>query len=692
VLSSRKKERKYQRVFFATDLHASDIVFRKFLGAAKFYDLDALIMGGDVFGKALVPIVQDSGGLYGFEFNGQDFEGIPEKEIEDHEMQIANAGDYSRRFSEGEYDELASDPKKVEGLFEELMVERMNHWARLAWENLQGTGVRCYWTGGNDDKQELLDRVATNDHFPSVEGKVVRLEGRQELASLGWSNPTPWHTPRECSEEELTLRLEKIENTVRDPRTCVLNIHPPPFDSTLDMAPKLDQSVSPPRPITSGGHQVLIPVGSTSVRKTIERLQPALLLCVDPSTIILGENKPISDVRKGELAVGMTTTNVVRETFARPYSGEMTRIKGSGLLPFSVTSEHPILAVRKKRTIKRIRGTRRNVNVFSAPRWTPPHDIKPVTTKEINGDYLVLPRISGTENSKWIPLDQFIKAQGSKILRFPLNEETAWLLGLYAAEGHNVADGVVFSSNTIETEIRKRIQGVTRDLGLSSITIPHRLESEISTMIASRALSRAFPAWCGHLAHNKRIPDFLLFHKDISLLRAFLRGHQDGDGGRENTGSGVIKLTTVSKTLALQLQLAYARLGITTSIYVTKAHEDVIQGRRVWSKEKYRIGFSISPRWTKSYVQKDRILVPVRRISRHNYIGTVHNLSTSDNTYLVSNVVTHNCGHIHETRNATKIGRTTCINPGSEYGSGYLRGVIINLKQGEVMSYQFTSG
>jgi Icc-related predicted phosphoesterase len=236
-------------------------------------------MGGDVFGKTFVPIVRNSEGTYGFEFNGQSFEEIKEEEVGKHEVKIANAGDYSKRFTEKEYEELAADPRKAERVFEELMVERMSRWAKLAWENLKGTGVRCYWTGGNDDKQELLDRVATNDQFVPVEGKVVMLDGGHELASLGWSNPTPWHTPRECSEEDLALRLEKIEKAIREPKASVLNIHPPPFDSTLDMAGKLDQSVSPPRPITSGGHQVLIPVGSTSVRKTIERLQPALMLC-----------------------------------------------------------------------------------------------------------------------------------------------------------------------------------------------------------------------------------------------------------------------------------------------------------------------------------------------------------------------------------------------------------------------------
>jgi uncharacterized protein len=273
------KRRGYQRVFFATDLHASEIVFRKFLGAAKFYDVDALIMGGDVFGKASVPIVRDGAGSFSFQFNGQSFDQVPESEIGKYEDKMANAGDYSRRFSEQEYDELAADGKKVEALFDEQMVKRMNHWGRLARETLGGTGVRCYWTGGNDDRQELLDKVVSNDSFAFVEGKVVRLETGQELASLGWSNPTPWKTPRECSDEELATKLAKLEGAIREPKTCIMNIHPPPYDSTLDMAPKLDQSVSPPRPVTMGGHQVLIPVGSMSVRQAIERVQPMLLLC-----------------------------------------------------------------------------------------------------------------------------------------------------------------------------------------------------------------------------------------------------------------------------------------------------------------------------------------------------------------------------------------------------------------------------
>lgn len=49
-------------------------------------------------------------------------------------------------------------------------------------------------------------------------------------------------------------------------------------------------------------------------------------------------------------------------------------------------------------------------------------------------------------------------------------------------------------------------------------------------------------------------------------------------------------------------------------------------------------------------------------------------------------------GHIHESRGHTKIGRTLCINPGSEYGEGILRGVIIALDERKVKIFQLTSG
>jgi hypothetical protein len=49
-------------------------------------------------------------------------------------------------------------------------------------------------------------------------------------------------------------------------------------------------------------------------------------------------------------------------------------------------------------------------------------------------------------------------------------------------------------------------------------------------------------------------------------------------------------------------------------------------------------------------------------------------------------------GHIHESRSAQKIGRTTCINPGSEYGEGILRGCLVTFAEGVIEGFQMTSG
>ena len=49
-------------------------------------------------------------------------------------------------------------------------------------------------------------------------------------------------------------------------------------------------------------------------------------------------------------------------------------------------------------------------------------------------------------------------------------------------------------------------------------------------------------------------------------------------------------------------------------------------------------------------------------------------------------------GHIHESKGFVKIGRTFCVNPGSEYGEGILRGVIIDLEDGKVKNFLLTQG
>ena len=70
----RKRRRESEEAFalyYASDVHGSDQCWRKFLGAGRFYEVNALIMGGDLTRKAIVPIQLDADGAFTAEFLGE---------------------------------------------------------------------------------------------------------------------------------------------------------------------------------------------------------------------------------------------------------------------------------------------------------------------------------------------------------------------------------------------------------------------------------------------------------------------------------------------------------------------------------------------------------------------------------------------------------------------------------------------
>jgi len=264
------------KIFYATDVHGSEITYRKFTNAAKFYGANVLILGGDVTGKTVVPIAQQADGTYICSFLSQQHKASNEQELKELTKKIDNSGSYWAVMTKSEAEDLKSDPKKIDDLFRRLMRERLVRWVQLADERLKGTNAICYITGGNDDSQDVIDAIQDTEHVKNPDGKWVQISPLHEMASLGWSNFTPWHTPRECSEEELKEKIEHMISPDHDMSNVVFNFHTPPIDSILDSAPKLDESVYPPKPITAGGQFVYFGAGSKSVRDAIEKYQPLL--------------------------------------------------------------------------------------------------------------------------------------------------------------------------------------------------------------------------------------------------------------------------------------------------------------------------------------------------------------------------------------------------------------------------------
>ena len=69
------------RLFYCGDIHGSDVCFRKFINAGAHYEADVLILGGDITGKALVPIVRDGERGWRCYLHGQERTGVGEEDL-----------------------------------------------------------------------------------------------------------------------------------------------------------------------------------------------------------------------------------------------------------------------------------------------------------------------------------------------------------------------------------------------------------------------------------------------------------------------------------------------------------------------------------------------------------------------------------------------------------------------------------
>lgn len=259
-------------IFFATDVHGSEVCWKKFINAGKFYKADIIILGGDMTGKALVPFIKNDKGQYKVNFLEEDMLLDEERKIA-MEKHIADRGYYPIMLTEDEFAELSADPVKVESLFVEQVLLMAERWVKFAEERLSQWGIKCFICPGNDDMFEIDSVFDASKYITMAEGQVLDLDGRFEMISTGWSNPTPWDTHRECSEEEIEAKIEKMAARVSNMERCVFNLHAPPFGSGLDEAPELDENL---RPKHAG--RSLVPVGSHAVQKVIFKYQPPLAL------------------------------------------------------------------------------------------------------------------------------------------------------------------------------------------------------------------------------------------------------------------------------------------------------------------------------------------------------------------------------------------------------------------------------
>ena len=261
-------------IFYASDIHGSERVFRKFLNAAAFYKVKAIVFGGDLTGKAIVPFVETSPGRFEAEVFGAEHAVGTGSALEELEQFVRDRGAYPYRTTPEEMTALAGDPGLVRQTFSRLMLATAEKWVTLADERLRAAGIPALMMPGNDDEPEVKQILAQGDWITDAEDQLVELGGYQVI-SFGWATTTPWHSPREVTEAELAERLGTLAAKLDPNQPAIFNFHDPPARSGLDMAYKMtgDMKVE-----MAGGQAMLAPVGSTSVRDLIERVQPVLSL------------------------------------------------------------------------------------------------------------------------------------------------------------------------------------------------------------------------------------------------------------------------------------------------------------------------------------------------------------------------------------------------------------------------------
>jgi Icc-related predicted phosphoesterase len=259
------------KLLLVADLHGSEVVLNKTLNSAKFYGVKDLVVAGDITGKVLVPILQRPDGTLACDLHGMARE-FSRKELPDIQKQIRNAGFYFTLVSPAEYDELAADKSKQRAVFLREMLADLRRFYTKADERLRPLGARLYLLAGNDDYPEVAEFIRTtpSDVVVAYDEQVVEFRDGYQIAGYGYSNPTPWFTPRELPDEQLLDGLRRVVRTA-DPKRTLLVAHAPPRDTVIDKAPQLTPDL---RPVMKAGQIVMVPVGSAAVRTVLEEFRP----------------------------------------------------------------------------------------------------------------------------------------------------------------------------------------------------------------------------------------------------------------------------------------------------------------------------------------------------------------------------------------------------------------------------------
>ena len=358
-----------------------------------------------------------------------------------------------------------------------------------------------------------------------------------------------------------------------------------------------------------------------------------LVHCFLPGTMV-GAKTPV-EIEKAEVVLSHDGTfNNVIENKVDWYKGSTVNIETSGALPMSCTPEHPFLVVRPYvfpggikakpgvKSWQRVSTVKKHYEDW--PKWLPASDLQ-------EGDYLVVPRPVFDSEPREMEFINSEHPKSKQILPLQPDAETAWMLGLYAADGSTMGDYAI-SFTLAAGQDYARLESVFAALGVQTKTTHFDTYSRVT--VASKTIASHFREWFG-LGAQRRLPEFV-FDNGFPL-DALLEGYVYGDGYSDNRGR--VTCHTISKVLVEQIRMIALSVGYVPHVSFARRHSGYEN-----SQQGYHIYWHTSPRHNIHAMMGGQILLPIRSISEGYYEGEVYNLSVENTeTFTVNGVATHNC-------------------------------------------------
>lgn len=377
--------------------------------------------------------------------------------------------------------------------------------------------------------------------------------------------------------------------------------------------------------------------------------------CLEAGTMVSGSGAIECVESNSEVLNKTGMPQKITHSFKRLYSGNIISLKVACLPSIKITPDHPILVCTLNRKYKEglnpVTGAKAwNEKVFTEPEWKEAKDVKP-------DDWVLSPRIKTNENANLEFSTQGWREdpRPRKFLNIAIDEDVAWLIGLYVAEGYVTENQRLnFSLGSHEKEMADRAAAILKEMGVSA-RLDFNGHGVLKVISNCSGLARLFDKRCGHGAVNKHIPKEIM-NASENIARAFIVGLLAGDGclfeGKK--GSKGYRLATISRQLAFDVISLCHKFGVHVHAGNPRKNTPTIQGRKVNTHPVYEVNISYGsyhglrdkqgclPKGHACFT-KDMVYLPIRETVKLRVTDLpVYNIETQDHTYGVPFVV-HNC-------------------------------------------------